>query len=29
VDAAVTMAADWPGDRELVDDTLTDPWEEQ
>jgi prevent-host-death family protein len=21
--------ADWPGDRELVDNALTDPWEDQ
>ncbi len=20
---------DWPGDRELIDDTLTDPWEDR
>ncbi len=26
---ALPADADWPGDRELVDNTLTDPWEDR
>ncbi|CAJ59239.1 hypothetical protein FRAAL0564 [Frankia alni ACN14a] len=26
---ALPSDADWPGDRDLVDNTLTDPWEDR